>query len=127
MKTKTPPARRSKKATSPAAGQTPINITPEEGKILKECAAKTGQTLEEFVRKIILEGLTKLDCMNLMAIPCPFCNRTDMLKIHPWTSERQDGTEYQGDAVKCHRCEAIATVEAWARRGMTAAMIGGAA
>jgi hypothetical protein len=128
MKPKTPPARRSEKATEPPAdGQTPINITPEEGKTLRECAAKTGQPVEQFVRKIIVEGCAKLTDAALAAIPCPFCNRTDMLEIYPCSWERPDATEYQGDAVKCRRCEAFATVESWARRGMPVAMIGGAA
>jgi hypothetical protein len=39
-----------------------------------------------------------------------------MLEIITWNSERHDGTEYQGDAVKCCRCEAIAPVDAWAGR-----------
>lgn len=132
MKTKTPPAGRSKKAASapaaaPADNQTPINITTDEGKQLRECAAKTGQTIAQFVRKAVVERLSKLTDDALTAIPCPFCKQTDMLEITAWTSERKDGTEYTGDAVKCHGCEAIAPVEAWARLGTAVDQMGGAA
>jgi hypothetical protein len=119
MKPKTPPARRSEKTTEPPAdGQTPINITPEEGKTLRECAAKTGQTLGGFVRKMILEGCAKLDDVNLTAIPCPFCKQTDMLEIILWSNERADGNEYNGNAVRCNRCDAIAPLSTWIKRGL---------
>ena len=129
MKTATAP--RAKRAKAPAAtpdgGHTPIPISPDEGQKLRACAAKTGRPVPDFIRRIVAEALAKLDDTNLTTIPCPFCNRTDLLEIYPWTSERPDGTEYQGDAVKCHRCEAIAPVEAWARLGTAFVQMGGAA
>lgn len=117
---KTPPAGDSDKAaTTPGDGHTPIPISPDEGQKLRECAAKTGQPVPEFVRNIISEAIAKLDDANLKTIPCPFCKRTDLLEVHPWTSERPDGTEYQGDAVRCNRCQAIAPVETWIMRGLS--------
>jgi hypothetical protein len=119
--------RSQKAAAARAASPNPINITSEEGKQLRECAAKTGQTVEQFVRKFTLEACAKLADDALTAIPCPFCNRTDMLIILRWTNERPDGTEYIGDAVKCERCDAIAAVESWARLGTDVVQMGGAA
>jgi hypothetical protein len=116
----TPRAKRSQKAASPAGEtkQTPIGITPQEGEALGKCSARIGLTVPDFVRKLILEGIAKLDDKNLTAIPCPFCDRTDMLEIIGWNHELPDGTEYQGDAMKCNRCAAVASVESWAKRGM---------
>jgi hypothetical protein len=45
--------------------------------------------------------------------PCPFCGLADRLEIMDWTHERRDGTESEGDAVKCNRCDAIAPVGVW--------------
>lgn len=118
MKTKTRPAGASKKTASPTTSDpTPINITPEEGVKIRECSAKTGQTVDQFIRKVVLESCAQLDDDALTAIPCPFCNRTDSLEILDWCSERRDGTEYEGDAVRCNRCDAIASAESWARLG----------
>lgn len=47
---------------------------------------------------------------------CPFCHRADQLDIIGWTHEREDGSEYIGDAVKCNRCDAIAPLNVWQRR-----------
>ncbi len=44
---------------------------------------------------------------------CPFCRLSDQLEAINWTSERNDGSEFIGEAVKCHRCEAIAPLSAW--------------
>lgn len=115
---KSPATVKQKKAAAiPSDGQTPVNITPDEGKKLRECAAKTGQTVAEFVRQILLEGIAKTEGANLNGIPCPFCRQTDCLETIAWTSERRNMTEYQGDAVKCHCCEAIAPATAWEKLG----------
>ncbi|MEP2776790.1 MAG: hypothetical protein ABJQ29_11385 [Luteolibacter sp.] len=96
MKTKPHTAATSQKTAAPTTGDpTPIDITTEEGMKIRERSAKTGLT----------------------AIPCPFCKRTDSLEIIHWTSERKDGAEYEGDAVKCNRCDCIASVDSWTRLG----------
>ncbi len=48
--------------------------------------------------------------------PCPFCGRRDKLVMIDWTHERPDGTEYNGDAVKCDRCDAIAPLAVFQTR-----------
>jgi hypothetical protein len=48
---------------------------------------------------------------------CPFCRQSDRLETIDWSSERQDGTEYVGEAVRCNRCDAIAPVPAWLSHG----------
>jgi hypothetical protein len=115
-----PRPNRSKKATSPPADakQTPIAIAPEEGEAMKRCAARCGQTVPEFVRAMIQEGIAMLESFDLTSIPCPFCARTDSLQIINWSNGRRDGTEYKGEAVKCNRCESITPAAAWARRGL---------
>ena len=120
MKTKTRPPGDSPKKTVTITGEpTPINITPEEGMKIRECSDKTGLTVDQFVRKVVLERCAKLEDDALTAIPCPFCKSTDSLEILPWTNERKDGTEYDGDAVRCNRCDAIAAADSWARRGLS--------
>lgn len=117
----TPPkAKRSQKAASPPgdANQTPIGISPDEGEKLRRCADKCGQSVADFVRGLILDASHKLDALDPLAMPCPFCLKTDELEIRRWSQERRDGTEYDGDAVRCHRCEAIATMAAWIKRGL---------
>ena len=47
--------------------------------------------------------------------PCPFCRRKDLLEIIYWSTERPDGSEYMGHAVRCNRCDAIASLPAWLR------------
>lgn len=118
MKTKPHPARTSKKTAAPTTSDpTPINITTEEGKKIRECAAKTGQTVDQFIRKVVLERCAKLEDDALTAIPCPYCKRTDSLEIISWSNERKDGTEYVGDAVRCRRCDSIASADSWSRLG----------
>jgi hypothetical protein len=45
--------------------------------------------------------------------PCPFCRKSDRLEIINWSHERHDWSNYDGEAVKCNRCDAIATMAAW--------------
>lgn len=111
----------SKSSVSETPGQTPpnpagIRITTAEGDLLRARAAASGQSVEEFVRSAIIHGISKLDPLRLLSIPCPFCGKIDMLEIMHWSQERRDGTEYDGDAVRCHRCEAIAPIAAWSKR-----------
>lgn len=40
--------------------------------------------------------------------PCPFCKKSDRLSLIHWIHERANGAEFNGDAVKCDRCDAIA-------------------
>ena len=118
MKAKIRTAATSKRTAAPTTSDpTPINITPEEGMKIRECSAKTGQTVDQFIRKLALERCAHLEDDALTATPCPFCKRTDSLEILPWSSERRDGMEYKGDAVRCNRCDAIASAESWARLG----------
>lgn len=94
-----------------------IHITRAEGDLIRQRAAETGQPFDQFIRAAILEAALKLDPARLLSIPCPFCGLTDMIETIQWTSERPAGSEYQGDAMKCYRCEAIAPVKAWSLRG----------
>lgn len=48
---------------------------------------------------------------------CPFCRLADMLEIIGWSTERNDGSEYIGPAVRCNRCDAIAPKAAWLTLG----------
>jgi hypothetical protein len=113
------PAKKPKKSTTPAPSEpTPIGIGPEEGERLRKAAARTCTDVATFVRRLILEGVAKLQDEYLTAIPCPFCNQTEHLEIIDWSNERPDGTEYDGDAVRCNQCTAIAPVEAWAIRAI---------
>ena len=45
--------------------------------------------------------------------PCPFCQRADLLEEIHWSNEREDGTEFDGPAIRCNRCDAIAPAAAW--------------
>ncbi len=118
MKTKTDSAGALEETKgSEAAAPIPIGITDEEEMEIKECAAKTGQPVDHFIRKAVLGRCAKLNDKALVAIPCPFCKSTDSLEVLPWISERKDGTEYDGDAVKCTRCDSITPVASWARLG----------
>jgi hypothetical protein len=121
MKTKKQPAGRSKKAAAAPAvdiKRTDINVSPDDAKILRRCAVKCGQSVESLVREIMLDGLQKLDALEPTAIPCPFCLATDRLEIIVWSNERPDGSEYQGNAVRCHRCDAIAPLRTWIKNGL---------
>ena len=113
---KKPDTTKPMKPSAAPGDPTPINISPEEGDKLRECAAKSGRTVADFVRDLIQQGTAKLEDSRIIALPCPFCHQADMLEIMTWTSERRDGTEYNGSAIKCHRCEAIAPANAWAGR-----------
>lgn len=53
--------------------------------------------------------------------PCPFCRRFDQLEIIRMIKERRDGTEFDGEVVKCHRCEAEARLDLWQRFPVTLA------
>jgi hypothetical protein len=48
--------------------------------------------------------------------PCPFCRQSDLLEITDWTNQRPDGSEYNGDAVNCHRCDCVVPLAAWQGR-----------
>jgi hypothetical protein len=48
--------------------------------------------------------------------PCPFCRQSDLLEITDWTNQRPDGSEYNGDAVNCHRCDCVGPLAAWQGR-----------
>jgi hypothetical protein len=102
----------------PPDNATPIGISPQEGGKLRRCAEKCGQSVEAFVRGIIIAGLDVLDGLDPLALPCPYCGKTDELEIVNWSQERRDGTEYIGDAMRCHRCESIVTLAAWMKRGL---------
>ena len=116
MKTKTHTAGVPGKSAPPETSDpTPINITTEEGTKIRECPAKTGLPVNQFIRKVVLEQCSKLEDSALLAVPCPFCKRTDSLEIISWSHERDDGSEYIGDAVKCNRCDSVSSVESWAR------------
>jgi hypothetical protein len=120
MKTKSAMSRAKRKnPASPSVSmrQTDIGILPNEAKTLRRCAEKCGQSVETLVRGIILEGLQKLDALQPTAIPCPFCFKTDELEIINWSNERADGSEYNGKAARCNRCDAIAPLSAWIKRG----------
>ncbi len=119
MKTKTKTAKPSHVAgKTPPDNATPIGISPEAGKSLRLCAENFGQSVESFVRDVILDSLEMLDGIHPLELPCPFCLKTDELEIYNWSQERRDGTEYIGEAMRCHRCEAIATMGAWMKRGL---------
>ena len=45
--------------------------------------------------------------------PCPFCRQADLLEVTGWTNQRPDGSEYNGDAVNCHRCDSVVPLAAW--------------
>jgi hypothetical protein len=45
--------------------------------------------------------------------PCPFCRQSDLLEITGWTNQRPDESEYDGDAVNCHRCDCVVPLAAW--------------
>lgn len=94
---------------------TAINMTSEEGTLLSDSAKSIGIPVAEMVRLASLEFAARLKPDRLLATPCPFCRQSDLLEIINWNHERPDGTEYQGDAVKCNRCDAVATASAWAR------------
>jgi len=51
--------------------------------------------------------------MNPALKNCPFCDKTDHLEILTLTTERPDGSEFIGDAVKCTLCEALAPLIVW--------------
>jgi hypothetical protein len=116
MKTKNP--KTSKPAQAACTAATPIGISPEEGDKLRRCADKCGLSVEAIARGIILDGLEKLDAFDPAAMPCPFCMKTDELEIVTWSHERRNGTEYLGDAMRCHRCESVVTLAAWMMRGL---------
>ncbi len=44
---------------------------------------------------------------------CPFCHQDDELEILDWTTERRDGSEFIGEAVRCNRCDAFAPLAKW--------------
>jgi hypothetical protein len=95
----------------------PINLGPGDGENILKCAARTGVAPESFVLDLLRQGFAKLEDAALISIPCPFCKLADSLEIIAWNNLRTDGTEYQGDAVRCNRCDAIAPAAKWAMRG----------
>jgi hypothetical protein len=48
--------------------------------------------------------------------PCPFCRQSDLLEVTGWTHMRPDGSEYEGDAVNCHRCDCVVPLGVWQGR-----------
>lgn len=46
---------------------------------------------------------------------CPFCRAADKLQILEWSTERADGSELQGPAVRCNRCDTISPLATWRR------------
>jgi hypothetical protein len=77
----------------------------------------------DFVRAAILDHLEKSESLPPTSIPCPFCNKTDSLQTIQWCHERPDQTEYNCDAVKCVRCDAVAAVPTWMKRRTSAATL----
>jgi hypothetical protein len=128
MKSKTAKETRSAAPPEPA-NATPIGISPEEGDKLRRCAEKCGQSVPAFVHGIIIAGLEKLDGLDPLHLPCPYCDKVDELEIVTWSQQRRDGTEYDGKAMRCHRCVSIVPLAAWMKRGLhiNTAFKGGAA
>mgnify|MGYP000035337292 CR=1 FL=1 len=86
--------------------------------------------MEDFARGIIINGLERLDSIEPLDLPCPYCDKTDELEIISWSQEKRDGTDFDSLAVRCHRCESVVTLPAWMMRGLrfengTAARKGG--
>jgi len=53
-------------------------------------------------------------CNSEARLPaCPFCHLADQLETIAWSDERADGRQYNGDAVRCNRCNAIAPLFTW--------------
>ena len=51
---------------------------------------------------------------------CPFCLKNDRLERLEWYTERPDGSDYEGPAVRCNRCYAVAPAAAWLAHGLAA-------
>ena len=51
---------------------------------------------------------------------CPFCLKNDRLERLEWSAERADGSDYEGPAVRCNRCDAVAPAAAWLAHGLAA-------
>ena len=49
--------------------------------------------------------------------PCPFCRQSDLLEVTGWTHMRPDGSEYEGAAVNCHRCDCLVPLAVWQNAG----------
>jgi hypothetical protein len=94
---------------------TPINITPNEGIRLRAASNYHGVDLADVVRTSIIEAIEKLESIDPVLVPCPYCGKSNALEIIKWVNERRDGTEYQGPAVRCNRCDSISSMPSWLR------------
>lgn len=52
-----------------------------------------------------------------MDTECPFCRLSDQLESIDWCNELPDGSQYEGPAIRCNRCFAIAPTAAWLSPG----------
>jgi hypothetical protein len=86
-------------------------LSPAQHKALKQRAGSSGITTGDFILQALIE---KLESASIPA--CPLCRQSDRIEIIEWNNERHDGTEYQGTAVRCNRCDAIAPLRAWMGR-----------
>ncbi len=45
--------------------------------------------------------------------PCQFCRQSDRLQVIGCSWERYDGTDAEGDSVRCNRCDCVVPLAAW--------------